>query len=119
MIKNLSKEHTIWASQGFEILYAFRNLENFCKIAPYLVNRVADRHLKYQFVGHFAKNWKQVLTKVYSRMGMAYFFSYWNPNGHYILNLSNKIEREIAITLIVQNKQVIKRISAGERADRS
>ena len=50
---------------------------------------------------------------------MAYFFSYWNPNGHYILNLSNKIEREIAITLIVQNKQVIKRISAGERADRS
>ena len=52
-------------------------------------------------------------------MGQSYFFNYWNSNGHYILNLGNKVERDIAITLIVKNKQAVKRIQAGERADRS
>lgn len=109
----------IWASQGYELLYSFRNLEGFCKIVPHLLNRVVDRPLRFNFVTHFNKSWKQVLSKVYSRMGFAYFFSYWSPNGHYILNLSNKVERDVAVSLVVQNKQAIKRISAGERVDRS
>lgn len=44
-------------------------------------------------------------------MGDAYFFSFWNPNRHYELNLSNKIEREIALTLLVLNKEVYIKIT--------
>jgi hypothetical protein len=49
----------------------------------------------------------------------AYCFNYWNPNGHYELNLANPIERDIAVTLFVWNKESSKHILAGERADRS
>ena len=52
-------------------------------------------------------------------MGQAYYFSFWNPNGHYELNLANSIEREIGISLLVINREAYKRIAAGERADRS
>jgi hypothetical protein len=53
-------------------------------------------------------------------MGRPSFnFNYWNPNGHYELNLANPVEREIAVTLIVMNKEASKRVAAGERADRS
>jgi hypothetical protein len=46
-------------------------------------------------------------------------FSFWNPNGHYELNLANSVERDIALTLIVHNKESAKKILSGERADRS
>lgn len=49
----------------------------------------------------------------------AFFFNFWNPNGHYELNLANEIERDIAITLIVMNKEASRVILAGERPDRS
>lgn len=52
-------------------------------------------------------------------MGPAYYFNFWNPNGHYELNLANPIEREIAISLIVINKEANKLMTNGERADRS
>jgi hypothetical protein len=59
------------------------------------------------------------MTKVFKIMKQAYYFSFWNPTGHYELNLSNLIERDIAITMIVMNKQVTKRIVLGELPDRS
>jgi len=52
-------------------------------------------------------------------MGKAYGFSYFNPNGRYELNLANQVERDVAVTLIVLNKEASKKILAGERADRS
>jgi hypothetical protein len=52
-------------------------------------------------------------------MGRAYNFNYWNPNGHYELNLANEVERDVAVTLFIMNKEMGKRIAAGERADRS
>ena len=52
-------------------------------------------------------------------MGHAFYFSFWNPNGHFEINLANHIEREIAISLIVINKEAYKKVAAGERADRS
>jgi len=61
-----------------------------------------------------------LLSKVSSKMGRdAFHFSYWSPNGHYELNLANQIERDVAVTLFIMNKEVFKRIAAGEKADRS
>lgn len=52
-------------------------------------------------------------------MGKAYSFNYWNPNGHYELNLTNPVERDVAVSIIIINKEASKKIGAGERADRS
>jgi hypothetical protein len=60
-----------------------------------------------------------LLSKISAKMGDAFFFSFWNPSGHYSLNLANIIEREIAMILIVLNKEVNKLIIAGTMADRS
>ena len=59
------------------------------------------------------------MTKLFNRMGQGYSFNFWNPNGHYELNLSSQIERDIAMTLIVKNKEASMKIVNGERADRS
>jgi hypothetical protein len=52
-------------------------------------------------------------------MKRGYSYCYWNPNGHYELNVANPVERDVAISLILLNKEACKRIAAGEKADRS
>ena len=89
-------------------------------MAPILMNRIVDRHNRFALISHFPKNQQRtLLSKISQRMGNAFYFPYWNPNGHYELNLANQVERDIAITLIVLNKEVMKRVAAGEKADRS
>ncbi len=56
-------------------------------------------------MSHFTSEFNSMLSKVHRFMGDAFNFTYWNPNGHYTLNLNNSIERDIAITLIVINKE--------------
>ena len=109
----------LWTRQALEILYSFKDVESFAKIAPCLMNRVVDRHNRFALFSHFPHGQRTLLSKVFSRMGKAYNFNYWNPNGHYELNLGNEVERDIAVTLFILNKEVFKRIAAGEKADRS
>mgnify|MGYP006101146365 CR=1 FL=1 len=47
------------------------------------------------------------------------YFSPFNPNGRYRLDLSNEVERRVAKTLIVINKGIAAKISAKEISDRS
>ena len=61
----------------------------------------------------------RLFSKISSKMGDAYYFSFWNPTGHYSLNLGNLIERDIATTLIVLNKEICKMIVSGILPDRS
>ena len=42
------------------------------------------------------------------------YFSCFNPNGRYKLDLSNEIERRVAKNLIVINKGVAAKIAAKE-----
>lgn len=97
----------------------FKNIEQFADIAPFLLNRIYDRHNRFHLVSHFSNITRRLLSKISSKMGDAFFFSFWNPTGHYALNLASLIEREIAMTLIVLNKEVNKLIVAGSSADRS
>lgn len=83
LVKNLAKEHTLWASHAFEILHVFKNSEAFASILPHLMNRVADRHNRFYLLSHFSHALKNVTSKVYAKMGQAYFFNFWNPTGHY------------------------------------
>jgi len=83
------------------------------------MNRIVDRHNRFNLVHHFGYMQRLIFSQLFKRMGHAFYFSYWNPNGHYELNLANHIEREIAVSLIVINKEVFKRIAAGEKVDKS
>ena len=110
----------LFAKQAIELMYSFKNFEAMAKIAPFLMNRIVDRHNRFSVVTHFPKGQRALLSKIAQKMGRpAYCFNYWNPNGHYELNLANPIERDIAVTLFVWNKEASKKILAGERADRS
>lgn len=100
-------------------MYAFKDAETFTSIVPYLLNRIADRHSRFHLFSHFSSNLANLISKTYKQMHQAYFFSFWNPTNHYTLNLSNKIERDIAITLLVLNKEYNKLITADLKADRS
>lgn len=52
-------------------------------------------------------------------MGNSFNFNFWNPNGHYVLNLANQVERQVAICLFVMNKEAKKRIEEVTLCDRS
>lgn len=90
LVKNLSRQYMLWTRQALEILYSFKNVDSFAKIAPFLMNRVADRHNRFALFSHFPKGQRNLLSRVSSKMGKnAFMFNYWNPNGHYELNLAN------------------------------
>lgn len=119
LIKNLAKEHMIWSRQAFEILYMFKNVEQFAEVAPFLLSRVVDRHNRFMILNHFSNNSYKLLTQIKQKMGDAFFFSFWNPSRHYDLNLANPIEREIAMTLLVLNKDAIIKMQQNLVADKS
>lgn len=49
----------------------------------------------------------------------AFYFSVFNPNGRYKLNLNISYQRDIAKVLMVMNKKVFAAIKAKETVDRS
>jgi hypothetical protein len=53
LVKNLTKENSLWTSQAFEILHVFKNSNDFTRAAPYLLNRIVDRHNRFNLVAHF------------------------------------------------------------------
>ena len=60
------------------------------------------------------------LSSLKDEMGMSsMYFSSFNPNGRYKLDLSKKVERDTAKNLIAINKRVYTKIVAKERIDRS
>lgn len=61
------------------------------------------------------------LTALKQKMGgtSALYFSCFNPNGRYRLDLSNDIERRIAKNLLVIGKGVTAKVTAKELCDRS
>lgn len=119
LVRSLGTEHVLWARQAADLMFSFKNQEALAKVVPYLMNRVLDRHNRFALVGHQSRAQRQLLTKISQKMGKGFLFNYWNPNGHYELNLANPVERDVAVTLLVMNKEAAKRIGPGDKADRS
>ena len=46
-------------------------------------------------------------------------FNFWNPQGHYNLNLLVPQQREVANIILLLNKQFFAKVKAGELKDRS
>ena len=87
---------------------------------------IKDRHIRYalaaqaQHEGDGAMNAQ--LSTLKEAMGVnAYYFSCFNPNGRYKLNLNKTIDREIAKTLFLiykKNYQLIKDKTIADRSQR-
>lgn len=61
-----------------------------------------------------------LLTDLRKNMGTnAMFYSSFNPNGRYTLDLSNSVQRGVAKNLVAINKRVYAKIMAKEMVDRS
>lgn len=126
MLKNLSEEYSLWSWQAYEILSFVRDRAQLEIAAAHLLNCVRDQHAKFFMASHFNLNASILPSKssfltidIKKLMGDAFNFNFWNPNGHYVLNLSNKVERQVAICLFVMNKEARKAIEEGLLCDRS
>ena len=52
-----------------------------------LMARVKDWHNRFILVEHFKSSAARILTTIKKQMGQAFTFNFFNPNGHYRLNL--------------------------------
>ena len=84
-----------------------------------LLARIKDWHNRFILVEHFKGSSARILTTIKKQMGQAFTFNFFNPNGHYRLNLSEPEQREVAKCLMLLNKQISTQITAGELCDRS
>ena len=60
----------------------------FTRMAKTLMGRVKDRHNRFLLVDHFRESQGRVLTSIKSQLGQALSFNFFNPSGHYRLNLA-------------------------------
>jgi len=82
-----------------------------------LFNRVINRHFKQDILQSLHSLEAKLSVKEY--LGEAYTFNYYNPTGHYRLRLSNKAEREVALTLLMFNRKYSQLVAQGIITDKS
>ena len=124
LIVNLAKEHAIWFSQAHESLYTTKLESEFAKVAPYLLASIQDRHLRFALGAQASMqgpdSMNQYLSSARKASGpSSMYFSSFNPNGRYRLNLGVYAEREVAKCLVAINKRVNAKIVAKKMCDRS
>lgn len=114
----LSK-NSLWANQAFELLYTFKEEQQFQRIVELILPKIRDRHNRFKVIEHFNWEMQTLMTRIQANMGQAMNFNFWNPQGHYNLNLSVPEQRDVANTLLLLNRQYYFKIKAGELKDRS
>lgn len=120
----MTKEHALWFSQAHETLYVCKQQEIAAIVAPYLMNSVFDNHLRFALCAQASQHGEDVmnllLTSIKAKMGAsAMYWSCFNPNGRYRLDLSDPVQRDVAKNLVAINKRYNAKIVAKERFDRS
>lgn len=76
-----------------------------------LFNKIVDRHLRYDLIQLLPSyDSKQSAMKL---LKGAYTFNYFNPTGHYRLKLSNQVERDVAVTLLMFNRKYKQFVEQG------
>ena len=121
---NLAKEHAIWFSQAHECLYTTKLESEFGKVVPHLMSSIQDRHLRFAIGAQASMqgidSMNQHLSAARKASGASsMYFSSFNPNGRYRLNLGVYADREVAKCLVAINKRVAAQIAAKKLCDRS
>ena len=81
--------------------------------------KIRDRHNRFKLIGHFKWEMQTMLTRIHNNMEQAMNFNFFNPQGHYELNLAVPEQRDVANTILFLNKQFFAKVKAGECKDRS
>ena len=109
----------MYAYQANEMLWVFKETQQCRKMVEMLMPRILDRHGRFMIMSHFKSELQTMLTSMHNTMGQAMNFNFYNPQGHYKLNLSVPEQREVANVLILLNKLFFAKVKAGEYRDRS
>lgn len=124
MITNMTKEHSLWFSQAHESLYVCKFIEQAARVGPFLMSSIYDSHLRFAIIAQSSQHGDELmntlLSSIKTRMGVStMYWSSFNPNGRYRLDLGDPVQRAVAKNLIVINKRNNAAIVAKERFDRS
>lgn len=84
-----------------------------------MIPKIRDRHNRFLLIEHFKKEMMSMLTRIHLTMGQSMNFNFWNPVGHYSLNLAVPEQRDVANVILLLNKQYYLKVKAGEHKDRS
>ena len=88
LIKDLVSKNSLWASQAHQLLYTCTDVQQFERMYEILLPKIRDRHNRYKLIEHFRREMMSMLTRVHMSMGQSMNFNFWNPVGHYSLNLA-------------------------------
>jgi hypothetical protein len=88
-------------------------------MSPVVFNAIADRHNRFAMFQLWPENAAANISKCTKELGDAFNFTFFNPTGHYVLNLNQPQQREVAKCLLLLNKINFDRVTKGELKDRS
>ena len=119
MIKAIQAKNSLWSSQANAALRMFQNLDQYERMVCNVMTKLQDRHNRFMFIEAYKDMGCMMLSRIHKKLGQAMNFNFWNPSGHYHLNIGVPEQRDVAKILLLLNKQVYNKIVAGELKDRS
>lgn len=75
-------------------------------MASLIFTNVIDKHNRFALFQLFPEMASSYIKKCQRDLGDAYNFTFWNPTGHYVMNLANPQQREVVKCLLLINRQV-------------
>ena len=116
MVATMAQEYYFTFYQAREILKTI-NEEDKVYAWVTLFNRIVNRHLRNDLI-QLLPTYDAKLIAMH-QLSSAFSFTYYNPTGHYKLKLSNPVEREVALTLLMFNRKFKILVDQGDVTDRS
>lgn len=89
------------------------------KIVEIILPRIKDHHNRFILLQPFKEHFCTSLLHLEKRAGQAIAFNFWNPSGHYSLDLGIPMQRQVAKCLHLMNKEFYGKCAKGDFADRS
>lgn len=116
LVEALTYEYCLTYEQARELLKTIVD-ESKIYACVRLFNRIINRHLRYDLIQLLPTIESKIIAMNY--LGQAFSFTYFNPTGRYKLKLSNKPERDVALTLLMFNRKYKLLVQQGDVTDRS
>ena len=116
LVEAMCQEYSFTFSQAKELMKAI-DKENKIYASTRIFNRILNRHLRFDILQSLPNADTKSIAQKY--LGHAYNFCYFNPTGHYRLQLSSQPEREVALTLLMFNRKYKQLVAEGVVTDRS
>jgi len=88
VIRDVVNKSVLWSNQANESLATFSDQQLYLQTVSLLMNKLKDRHSRYTLVKHFPGRTLAFFSLLREQMGDAYDFSFFNPSGHYCLNMA-------------------------------